>query len=115
MAMLFVTHDLALASDLCDHIAVVYAGQVREHGSRRGGPAAAARPVHAGPAGEHPQPPRGAGARFLPGAPPDLREALPGCRFAPRCPLVFEPCAEPPPLTEVAPGHVARCWLVAPP
>ena len=112
IAMLFITHDLALASDLCDRIAVVYAGQVRESGSADdvlGDPQdpytqrllASIPDLHADRAPD-----------FLPGAPPDLRDELPGCRFQPRCPLAFEPCdQEPPPFSEVRPGQWARCWL----
>ena len=73
MAMLFVTHDLALASDLCDHIAVVYAGQVREHGSAEEVLRRPLDPYTQGllasiPSLHEERPPR-----FLPGAPPDLR------------------------------------------
>lgn len=117
MAMLFITHDLALASDLCDHLAVVYAGQVREHGTAEAVLAAPADPYTQGllasiPSlhAEHPP-------RFLPGTPPDLREALPGCRFAPRCPLVFEAChsAAPELIGLGGPsGQVARCLRLTP-
>ena len=51
------------------------------------------------------------GVAPLPGAPPDLRDPIGGCRFAARCPLAYEPCHEPPPYLEVEPGHHARCWL----
>jgi oligopeptide/dipeptide ABC transporter ATP-binding protein len=112
MSMLFITHDLALASDLCDRLAVVYAGQIRELGSAEavlGDPQdpytqallASIPSLHA------PQPPS-----FLRGAPPDLRSAMAGCRFQPRCPLAFEPCDQaPPPLIEARPDQWARCWL----
>jgi oligopeptide/dipeptide ABC transporter ATP-binding protein len=112
LTMLFITHDLALASDLCDDIAVMYAGQIRELGSAE---EVLGRPLDpysqallaSIPSLHDERPPR-----FLPGAPPDLRVPIAGCRFAPRCPSVFEPClTEPPPLFEVAAGHVARCWL----
>jgi len=115
ISMLFVTHDLALASDLCDRIAVVYAGQVREIGR--------AADVLTDPQDPYTQrllasipslhdakPPD-----FLPGAPPDLREDLPGCRFAARCALAFSRCVEaPPPLIEVKPDQWSRCWLHEP-
>jgi oligopeptide/dipeptide ABC transporter ATP-binding protein len=112
MAMLFITHDLALASDLCDRLAVVYAGQVRELGSAErvlGEPADpyTQRLLASIPSLHDPSPPD-----FLRGAPPDLRDAITGCRFAARCPSVFEACAEPPPWVEVEPGHGARCWLL---
>ena len=110
ISMLFITHDLALASDLCDSIAVVYAGQVRELGS--------AEDVLVNPADPYTQrllasipslhdatPPD-----FLPGVPPDLRENISGCRFALRCPLVYEPCDQVPPYIELGEGHGSRCW-----
>jgi len=114
IAMLFITHDLALASDLCDHIAVVYAGQVRELGSAEdvlGSPADpyTRRLLASIPSLRDPAPPA-----FLPGAPPDLREDIAGCRFTTRCPVVYEPCAEAPPLYDLSSGHHARCWRVGP-
>lgn len=110
ISMLFITHDLALASDLCDSIAVVYAGQVRELGNAEcvlGSPADpyTQRLLASIPSLHEATPPD-----FLRGAPPDLREPISGCRFAARCPLVYEPCDEPPPYLEVGDGHHARCW-----
>jgi oligopeptide/dipeptide ABC transporter ATP-binding protein len=116
MSMLFITHDLALASDLCDRLAVVYAGQVREIGS--------ADQVLRDPQDPYTQRlltsiPRlhdREAPAFLPGAPPDLRDELPGCRFVARCPVAFAPCPHrPPPLFEPHPAHLARCWHLADP
>ena len=114
IAMLFITHDLALASDLCDHIAVVYAGQVRELGTaesvlQNAGDPYTQRLLASIPSLYHPEPPA-----FLPGAPPDLRGGIDGCRFASRCPLVYEPCGEDPPLFDLGEAHEARCWRVGP-
>jgi oligopeptide/dipeptide ABC transporter ATP-binding protein len=114
ISMLFITHDLALASDLCDAVAVVYAGQVRELGSAEQVLTTPADPytqrlLASIPSLHDPNPPA-----FLPGAPPDLREPIVGCRFAARCPLVYAPCVKEPPYLQVEPGHHARCWrLVA--
>ena len=115
ISMLFITHDLALASDLCDRIMVVYAGQVREVGSADDLLVSPSDPYAQGLLASISRLHGDEVPTFLPGSPPDPREPLPGCRFAARCSAVFERCAEPPPLTEVAPGHDARCWLVAPP
>ena len=53
---------------------------------------------------------------FLSGAPPDLVEPPTGCRFHPRCPKAFEPCAkEAPPAFEAEAGHTVRCWLYGDP
>lgn len=117
IAMLFITHDLALASDLCDKIAVVYAGQMRELGSAEdvlGGPLDPYTQslLASIPSLHEDQPPQ-----FLRGAPPDLREAVPGCRFADRCLQVFDACHdEPPRLMErsTGPGQEARCLRLDP-
>ncbi len=112
IAMLFVTHDLALASDLCDRIAVVYAGQVRELGSAEDVLSDPQDPYTQRLLASIPSLHDEVAPDFLPGTPPDLRDDLPGCRFVARCPLAFEPCAdEPPPLAEVKPGQWSRCWL----
>ena len=112
-ALLFITHDLRLAAHLCDEALVLYAGDVVERG-----PAAA---VFASP--RHPytralkraNPPLTGPRRplmALPDTMPGLGSlgALPGCRFAPRCPVADSACARSVPgLREVAPGHWARC------
>jgi len=110
IAMLFITHDLALASDLCDRIAVVYAGQLRELGAAEDVLADARDPYTERLMASIPRLRGDAAPGFLAGAPPDLRTPPTGCRFAARCPVVFDRCAEPPPLAEVSPRHVARCW-----
>ena len=82
IAMLFITHDLALASDLCDRIAVVYAGQLRELGSAEAVLGIRAIRTRSGSwrasRGCTVTTPPG----FLAGAPPDLRTPPTGCRFA---------------------------------
>lgn len=115
LSMLFITHDIALSADLGDRIAVIHAGEIRERGS--------AGEVLANPLDPYTQRLLAAVPRlhaeerpdFLPGAPPDLVEPPAGCRFHPRCDFVFEPCpVDSPPLIEVRPDHVARCWLYDP-
>jgi oligopeptide/dipeptide ABC transporter ATP-binding protein len=114
VSMLFITHDLALASDLCDRIVVVYAGQVREDGPADDVLTLPRDPYTKGLLASLPRLHDDVMPAALAGAPPDPVEPVPGCRFAARCPSVFERCAEPPPLVDVASGHQARCWLEVP-
>jgi oligopeptide/dipeptide ABC transporter ATP-binding protein len=114
ISMLFITHDLALASDLCDRIVVVYAGQVREDGPADVVLTAPRDPYTKGLLASLPLLHDDVMPLPLAGSPPDPVEPPTGCRFADRCPVVFERCVEPPPLVEVAPGHHARCWREVP-
>jgi len=92
LAYIFITHDLGLASELADDVAIMYAGKIVEIGS-------AARVY---PAPQHPYTQklihsvpllRGESAPdFIPGAPPDLTSPPLGCRFHPRCPVSFKLC-----------------------
>jgi len=112
MAMLFITHDLALASDLCDRLAVVYAGQIRELGRAEAVLGSPQDPYTQALLASIPSLYAERAPAFLRGAPPDMRVTPPGCRFQQRCALAFEPCDKlPPPLVEPRPGQWARCWL----
>ncbi len=110
MGCIFITHDLLLAAEHCDRIAVMHAGQVVE--------VAATGTLFARP--RHPYtakllataPRRGmelATLSPIAGGLPDLRGALPECRFEPRCERVQPDCAAPLPMTAIAPGHMLRC------
>ncbi len=112
-AIIFITHDLRLAAQICDDVVVMYAGRAVESGP--------ARAVLASPA--HPY------TRCLQLANPSMRvdrrtlhvmpEHMPslhrlatmaGCHFAPRCPLAADDCrATPPPDVTIAPGRRAAC------
>ena len=111
-AVLFVTHDLRLAAQVCDEIAVMYAGEVVEQ--------APARTLLSAPRHPYTQALRncspsldGALLRLvsLPEHMPGLKALadIGGCRFAPRCPISDHGCvAAPPPLVETSPGHWVR-------
>ncbi|QQS14927.1 MAG: ABC transporter ATP-binding protein [Rhodospirillales bacterium] len=116
MAVIFVTHDMGVAVEVSDRIAVMYGGRIVEQGS-------AARvvgsPVHPYTAGLLSSTVRGSmrGTRLeaIPGAPPSLAVPPAGCSFAPRCARALADCADShPPMTTVAAGHVARCVLAEP-
>lgn len=94
MALVLITHDLALAAEHADHVAVMYAGAIVETGPVDEVFAAPRHPYTRGllasvPGGQA----RGEPLRFIPGSPPDLRAVPSGCAFRTRCPLARERCA----------------------
>lgn len=113
LSMIFITHDLALVSDIADSVAVMYAGQVVEFGESD--------TVFFSPAHPYTQKlikaiPRITGPKaleYIPGMPPNLANPPPGCRFHPRCPHVFEKCRITEPPTVKISNAVAKCWLYA--
>ena len=115
LSLIFITHDIALASDVCDRLAVVYAGQTMELGGIEDVLIRPAHPYTERLLASIPRLHASARPEFIPGAPPDLADPPSGCRFHPRCPYAFDRCsAEAPPSFEVRAGHVARCWLREP-
>ena len=112
LAIIFITHDIALASDVCDALAVVYAGQIVEIGSAEQVLLQPSHPYSQRLLASIPRLHTDTLPQFIPGAPPDLRQPPTGCRFHPRCPLAFDHCAqEMPPVFEPAAGQLSRCWL----
>jgi oligopeptide/dipeptide ABC transporter ATP-binding protein len=114
MAMILITHDLSLVAEMCDKVAIIYAGQIVEY-------APASRIFHnpkhpytiglirAFPNIEAPKSP----LVSIPGAPPDLIHPPEGCRFQTRCPYATPKCKEMPPLETVEADHQARCWYAS--
>ena len=111
-SILFITHDLALAAERSDRIAVMYAGKLVELGNVD---QIVDNPKHPYTIGLLQSVPDLWGPRkieSISGYPPDLRTPPSGCRFHPRCKEKFEPCSkEEPPLIEIEPGHYVSCWL----
>ncbi len=115
VSMLFITHDIALASDLSDRIAVIHAGEIRELGTADQILTDPLDPYTQALLASVPRLRSSVRPGYIPGAAPDLVEPPPGCRFHPRCARAFEPCdVDPPPLLEAKPGREARCWLYGP-
>jgi len=112
-AVLFITHQLRLAAQICDQVAVLYAGEVVEQGPAREVFLHARHPytcaLHASmPNFDGQWRALGAPSGQMPGL-PDY-PALTGCRFAPRCASAIDAClAEPPPLADCGDGTALRC------
>ena len=114
MAMILITHDLAVVASLCTRVVVLYAGRVVEEGPTRRIFKSPQHPytwslLHAIPRPDDvdKQPLVG-----IAGLPPDLGSLPPGCKFHPRCRFRIERCGrEEPPLEPVTHAHGARCWV----
>jgi oligopeptide transport system ATP-binding protein len=103
MGLVLITHDLGVAAETADRVAVMYAGRMVETGITE---EVLGHPYHPYTAGLLASVPRG-GARLEPiqGAPPSLARIPVGCAFHPRCPWATNRCrAEAPPLFELSPG-----------
>ncbi len=113
MAIVFVTHDVGVAAEISDRIAVMYAGRFVETGTAREIMRDARHPytrgllsstVHGGL--------RGKVLETIPGTPPSLDSLPPGCAFAPRCRHVTDRCTEGEiPVVTRESGAMARCVL----
>jgi peptide/nickel transport system ATP-binding protein len=115
LAMLFISHDLAVVSHVADRVAVMYAGSLVELAPRS---AIFTNPAHPYTQGLLRAIPTLATSRTQPlatieGNVPSVTSLPPGCPFEPRCPHRIRGCeAELPPLVEVAPAYYARCPVV---
>jgi oligopeptide/dipeptide ABC transporter ATP-binding protein len=110
-AILLITHDLGVVAQICDRVAVMYAGQLVELAPARELFRAPRHPYTQALLAAQPTSGQRRGAlRVIPGEVADLTDPPPGCRFAPRCPLVFEACTTTPALEPAGPGHVVACW-----
>ena len=115
-AVIFITHDLGVVADVADDIAVMYAGRVVEHGTKRQLFYDPQHPYTWGLLGSIPRLDREKQARLasIAGSPPSLINLPQGCKFRPRCPHAFPKCTEHPPLenrVDDTPPHLDRCWL----
>jgi oligopeptide/dipeptide ABC transporter ATP-binding protein len=115
LTMLFISHDLAVVSQVADRVAVMYAGSVVEVGSKRDIFHAAAHPYTRGLLKAVPslKTDRGRALETIEGTVPPLHAVPAGCPFEPRCEYRVAECAGVlPPLVQVGLGHWARCPVV---
>jgi oligopeptide/dipeptide ABC transporter ATP-binding protein len=112
-ALLFISHDIAAVSGICERLVVMYAGRVVEDLPVRMLPDGAAHPYTVALLATLPSldSDRTAPLTVIPGALPAAGTAGEGCAFAPRCPRADSRClSRRPPLTDLAPEHRAACW-----
>jgi peptide/nickel transport system ATP-binding protein len=113
LTILFITHNLGVVRRIASEVAVLYAGQVVEHGSTA---EVFARPLHPYSKGLLAAIPRlrapDRRLAAIPGRLPDLRRPATGCRFQPRCPFAVEACAKPQAIVSMSERQV-RCYRAA--
>ncbi|MCA9824091.1 MAG: ABC transporter ATP-binding protein [Dehalococcoidia bacterium] len=112
IGIVYVTHDLGVVAEICDRVAVMYAGQIVESGSVEEIFENPQHPYTAGLIASVPALGSGRGRLYqIEGDPPDPLSVSEACRFAPRCFKARSRChAEAPPLIEVSPTRTYRCW-----
>ncbi|MBN1179243.1 MAG: ABC transporter ATP-binding protein [Anaerolineae bacterium] len=113
MAMIYISHDIAVIAEVSDRVGVMYAGRMAEMAPTE---SIFHRPIHPYTMGLMSAFPSIVGEKTelvtLPGEPPDLLNPPPGCRFSPRCPYASTICTEqaPPFKDHDGAGHFAACW-----
>jgi peptide/nickel transport system ATP-binding protein len=111
MSVIFVTHDIGVAVEICDRVAVMYAGQIVEQGTLS---QIVRSPIHPYAKGLLASTThgikRGERLETIPGTPPTLDKAPTHCSFAPRCSLAEAACFERlPPVVQIRNDRIARC------
>lgn len=113
LSFILITHDMSVIAEMADKVAIMYAGRIVEYGPSD---IIFNNPYHPYTRLLIKSIPRLRGPieklHYIPGEPPNLISAPPGCKFHPRCPQAFEQCRkEEPELIEAEKGHFVRCWL----
>ena len=115
LAMILISHDASIVAQVCDRVAVMYAGQIFEYADVRSIFKDPRNPYTIGLMSSVPSlvgPLRR--LTSIPGVPPDLRSPPAACRFAGRCPIAQHTCwHEPPPVVKVGTSHWSRCHFAA--
>ncbi len=109
-AVMFITHDFALAAERSDRIAVMYAGWLMEYGDSMKLVNEPLHPYSKALIQSVPDLWVDREIKPIPGSPPDLSNPPEGCRFRPRCSFAKEVCRREPPEVNVD-GRTVKCWL----
>ena len=110
-AIILITHDLGVVAEVCDEVAVMYAGEIVERAAVDELFASPQHPYTVGLLGSIPRLDRRTSRlATIEGMVPNMANPPRGCRFAARCPFADESCvAAPPPLVKLSSGHWSRC------
>jgi peptide/nickel transport system ATP-binding protein len=111
LSYIFITHDIAVSSELADKVAVMYAGWIVELGPAEKVYVDPLHPYSKGLLGSVPRLRSDVPVTFIPGTPPSLINPPKGCRFRPRCRYVMPKCEEIPPVIKTGSEEYVRCWL----
>ena len=117
LAVIFVTHDIGVAVEVADRIAVMYGGRIVETGTCADVIRTPSHPYTQGLLASRTGHEAVKGSRLvtIPGAPPDLSNMPPGCPFGPRCKYIVDRCkTQQSPLYDVGANHFAACFRVEP-
>ena len=114
-AVMLITHDMGVVSELADDVAVMYMGSIVERGSARDVLKYPAHPYTAALLRSIPVLHKGKNQTLEPirGSTPDPYDRPVGCQFAPRCDYCCDKCKQMPPEMILYGGHAVRCWNAA--
>jgi oligopeptide/dipeptide ABC transporter ATP-binding protein len=112
VAVLLITHDLGVVSEVCEEVIVMYGGRIMEHATVDQVLDDPQHPYTIGLLACIPDPgAKGQRLKTIPGTVPSPLAMPSGCPFAPRCPDVMDACAEMPELKTIEDGRRVACWL----
>jgi peptide/nickel transport system ATP-binding protein len=120
MAIMLISHDIAIIEQVCDRVVVLYGGRIAETGRRS---SVLSTPRHPYTYQLMQSVPRLAAPvqrrlYAIGGQPPDISQGTQGCRFMPRCEFAEQRCTTQPPLRPgpgTASDHLAACWVISEP
>ena len=111
ISLILISHDLSIMAEVVEKIAIMYAGKFAEYGYSDDVFKDPKHPYTQGLIKSIPKLTE-KGLHYIPGQPPDLRNPPVGCRFADRCPFVFDKCRrEEPPMIKLDNNRYVSCWL----
>jgi len=115
-AMIMITHDLGIVADVCDKVAIMYAGSIVEYAGKRDLFKNPKHPYTVGLFNSLPDIKKDVAALTpIKGRMPDPRELPPGCPFHPRCDRALPECSTAfPPSVDAGEGHAVKCWHLTP-